>query len=409
MKSLLAVFFLVWAAAAHGSWSAEDALPLSLGKIEGKGQVADPTVSPSGELISFEFLSANGETLEVYTAALAVDEKNTIEIRDVKTLLPKQDRGVFSLGSAEDAPASEHVSWGPPKRKGDRLVLAVTRKAKGRGGNEINFDLLVSERGKRSFLTSHPANDAQPSFSLDGDYIAFSSGRSGQGDIYLYDFFASTDPLIQVTYDVAGSEINPTWGPKGKQLAFIGHLRGQDHLFVIDDASNIIYARGTGERRAVARKETRNLTPGWEASCLAASFSPDGKALAFFARKGEGESADLYVAPLDETAGEPRLLFHGVIPGTRRGPVWSPTGDGLFIVKDDAKRMNPMMWIPLEKDLKSKDLKTGTELNADPFVAQRGTETFLLFAAQGSSDVNQNISQKRWRRIFVSKLKQTED
>jgi len=403
MKSVITVIFILWAAAGWAGWKAQKVSPLSLGKLEGMGQVADPSISPSGEGLSFEFLAADGESLEVYIATIKSDENNILTMEEAKPIATKANRGVFSLGAAEGSPASEHVSWGPPKRKGDRLVLASTRRAKGRGADETNFDLLVSERGKKSFVTSHPANDAQPVFSPTGDYIAFSSGRTGQGDIYLYDFFSDMDPLIQMTFDVVGSEINPTWDAEGKRLAFIGHLRGQDHLFVIDDTSNIIVSRGTSARRAAARKETRDLTPGWESSCLSASFSPDGKAIAFFARKGEGESANLYVASLD--GGEPTLLYEGVIPGTRRGPTWTPTGDGLLAVKDDAKLMNPLLYVPLAKDKKAAVLDTGTELNLDPFVSMRGDETLLVFAAQGNVDKN----QKRWRRIFVAKLKQMEE
>ncbi len=267
----------------------------------------------------------------------------------------------------------------------------------------MNFDLHLTEPGRLRFLTEHPETDAQPTFHPNGEYLAFSSGRTGQGDIYLYHFFAAAEPLVRVSFKAAGSELYPAWDASGERLAFVAHLGGEDHVHIVDDVAQVVAAAPGGRRQAVARRVTRDLTPGWRVSCLAPSFSPDGRWIAFYAREGQGDRADLYVVATD--GGEPRRLLQGGLPETRGGPRWAPEGNGLFAVREDADHLNPLFWVPLAEGEAPVALDTGTELNADPWpmTGERGV-TLLLFTAQGSG----KTYEKRWRRIYQARLKETQ-
>jgi Tol biopolymer transport system component len=154
--------------------------------------------------------------------------------------------------------------------------------------------------------------------------------------------------------------------------------------------------RDAGRRRSLARRLTRDLTPGWTSSCLAPSFSPDGKWVAFYARQGAAGGADLYLVP--SAGGQPRRLLEDCLPELRRGPRWSPQGDGLFAVRESAERMNPLVWVPLSGA--ARELATGTQLNGDPFPRRVGDTVYLLFTAQGGAEG----SQKRWRKPYVARL-----
>ena len=393
-----AALLVLWAVSAWAGYRVQDVAPLSLGEMEGSGQVADPRPSPDGRFLAFEFLGAEGKTLEVYVAPMeggpfppALGAPNPV--------LPRTAEDPFRLGGSE-RPVSEGLSWGPTKRDKPSLVVSATRAAGTPGAAQVSFDLYLWEPGRRLFLTQHPENDVQPAFSPGGDVVAFASGRTGQGDIYLHHFFARSDPLIRVTHEVAGSELYPAWDPAGERLVFTGHLFGQDHVYVLDGVRRLVAETDAERRRGLARSLTRDLTPAWKTSCLAASVSPDGKWVAFYVRDEAAGGADLYVVSIEGQGGEPRRVLRKGLPETHGGPRWSPRGDGFFAVLEDAGRMNPLVWVPLESPSEPRVLPTGTELNADPFPLVQGDGVVLLFTAQG----REGSREKRWRRIYAARL-----
>jgi dipeptidyl aminopeptidase/acylaminoacyl peptidase len=396
MTRKAAALSFLWASVVWGGYRVDGVAPLPLGELEARGQVADPRPSPDGQYLGFEFLGSGGDTLEVYIAPLVRAGRFPPTMGSPRTVLAAREKDPFAIG-ASTRPVSEHLTWGPPKRERPRLALAATRKAAERGAAQVNFDLYLAEPGRRRFLTQHPENDAQPAFSPDGEFIAYTSGRTGQGDVYLHHFYAQSDPVVRVTHEPTGSEIYPSWDATGNRLVFTGHLAGEDHVYVIDDVRSLAAETDRGRQRAAARRLTRDLTPGWKASCLAPSVSPDGKWVAFYARDRTGARADLYAVPTQ--GGEARRLLEKGLPETRGGPRWSPEGEGIFAVLDDAGRANPLVWIPLDPASPPQVLVTGTELNADPFPLE-GEQTLLLFTAQGKGEER----EKRWRRIFVARL-----
>src|SRR5207249_7845812 len=59
---------------------------------------------------------------------------------------------------------------------------------------------------------SLPAIDASPSWAPDGSKIAFGSGRSGNGDVYVMN--ANGTGVERLTNDAA-IDAEPAWGPSG--------------------------------------------------------------------------------------------------------------------------------------------------------------------------------------------------
>ncbi len=377
MRWLVAVFVL-WAVRPAVAGSVEPVHPVDLGALDGRGQPADPRVSPDGTVLGFEFLGAGGETLEVYWLPLGR------EGAEPRPVVPVRSADPFRLRPDPVLPWGEGLRWAPPKRGRARAVVAATRRAAARGLGRNNFDLFLAEPGRRGFLTEHPANDAQPALSPDGSLVAFASGRTGQGDLYLYRFFAPGPAVVRLTREPAGSELYPAWSPDGSRLAYVAHLGGQDHVVVVDGVA--------GDDPAF-----RDVTPGRRGSCLAPSFSPDGRWVAFYAREPGSRRADLFVVPVE--GGRARSLLEGGLPETRGGPRWLPDAAGLVAVLDDAARRNPLVRVAVDGgDVEV--LASGTELNADPWVADLPAGWTLFWTAQGASgDV-----QKRWRRIYRGRL-----
>jgi dipeptidyl aminopeptidase/acylaminoacyl peptidase len=394
----LVIFLLFIAQTSWAGYVVDQTEALSLGKIEGVGQLSNPVRSPGGQAIAFEILSSDGEALEVYEAKVENPLAYPPVLGEPVTVMPSKKVDVFSLGTPGERSISQHPSYGPATKRGSSIVMAATRREASRGGKQVNFDIYYARKGKRQFLTEHPDNDAEPAISSDGEYIAFTSGRTGEGDIYLYSFFSDAQPLTRVTFEDAGSELYPSWSADGERLAYIGHLGGADHLLVIDDVRKLTEQPSETERRALVRAQTRDLTAGWPHSCLAPSFSPDGKWIAFYMHpKGELRS-DLYVVKVD--GGEPMLLKENVLPSSRLGPCWSPDSDGVFVVEENAQLMNPVVWVSLDPTEPHMRLATSTQLNNDLSAWKSGSTTYLLFAAQGGT----GDEQKRWRKIFVSRL-----
>ena len=59
-------------------------------------------------------------------------------------------------------------------------------------------------------LTNHPQGDEKPSWSPDGNKIAFKAQRTGTGDIYVMNADGSGQTRLT---NNRGSDASPHWGP----------------------------------------------------------------------------------------------------------------------------------------------------------------------------------------------------
>ncbi|TLN23909.1 hypothetical protein FDZ71_02345 [bacterium] len=397
-----AIFFLTVGLCAN-SFAAGIAEPLPIAGLDGKGQISNPRISPDGKSLYFEFLAANGDSAVVYTAEFSNPSASPLAVKSFEEVISSKKQDVFSLGGPGDQIVTEHPSWGPSTQRGQTIAVAATRKEASRGASQINFDIFFKAPGKKRFLTEHPANDSEPVFSPGGDYLVYASGRSGEGDLYAYSFFDEVSPTKRITFDESGSELYQRWSPDGKKLAYIAHMGSSDHLLINDDVVRLIKEPDEAQRKVISRSITRDVTQGWQHSCLGPAFSPDGKRVAFFVHpKSEQTRTDLYVVKADG-AGEPVLLMENVIPPSRGGPCWSADGSGIYAVEENAAEMNPVVFVPIDPYKKRERINTGTQLNTELSLwTGPGGASYVVFAAQGGGEKD---GEKRWRRLFVFKPK----
>jgi Tol biopolymer transport system component/TolB-like protein/Tfp pilus assembly protein PilF len=139
------------------------------------------------------------------------------------------------------------------------------------------------ETGKNEDITNHPAFDADPTFSPDGQQIAFASLRDGNAEIYLMD--ADGSNVRRLTNHPAW-ESHPVFSPDGTQIAFNAdrdNENGNTYLMNLD---------GTGIRRLIDWKSGDYVVPG--------GWSPDGTTIVF-SSDGDGNddisvvSAEVFV------------------------------------------------------------------------------------------------------------------
>ncbi|MBM4342584.1 MAG: PD40 domain-containing protein [Deltaproteobacteria bacterium] len=132
-------------------------------------------------------------------------------------------------------------------------------------------------------LTNHPANDLSPTFSPDGEYIAFVSDRTGEPQVYA--MAADGSGVRRLTF--AGNyNADPDWGPDGK-IAYSGQ-RG--------NALDVLTVTLQGKMQ--------RLTPGLGRRSLEPTWSPDGRRLIYVSNE-DGKGHRLWITAADGAAREP--------------------------------------------------------------------------------------------------------
>lgn len=151
-----------------------------------------------------------------------------------------------------------------------------------------------------------------PAWSPDGEMIAFSSERSGAGDIYVMD--ADGGNVRQLT-DHPAYEGAPRFTPNGRAIVFEGERDGRAEIYRVNIKSAKV--------RRITASIQRKLGP---------QYSPDGRTLAFM----EKSMIRWHVSVRDEKTGVKRAVTGG---GGACRPSWSPDGRLLaFVSTRDADK-----------------------------------------------------------------------
>lgn len=139
-----------------------------------------------------------------------------------------------------------------------------------------------------------------PTFSPDGQRIAFVSNRLGEPQVYVMSRGGEPRLISEYTYGKSGYSTSPAWSPRGPWIAY--HTRaGGSHQIVV------VGADGNG-RRLLTNQGT-NEDPSW---------APDGRHVVFASPNRDG--GGLFV--LDTVSGRIRPLVRGRGLGL---PDWSPS------------------------------------------------------------------------------------
>ena len=214
-----------------------------------------------------------------------------ISTSDERREVPLQVHILAVITQLTDHPAEDVVaSWSP-----DGKYLAFTSA---RDGNKQVY-VMDADGQNITRLTYHDAESYEPaSWSSDGRRIAFSSVRDGNSEVYVMD--ADGHNPTRLTYHDA-EDTDPTWSPDGRRMAFTSFRAGNSEVYVMDsDGHNIT---------RLTYHDAGDWDPAW---------SPDGEHIAFTSSH-EG-NYELYVMDADGH-NLTRLTYHDA---DDRHPSWSP-------------------------------------------------------------------------------------
>ena len=133
-----------------------------------------------------------------------------------------------------------------------------------------------------------------PSFSPDGNFVAFFREHSQPGESGIYVTAVGSDQLVQLTSN--GNDRNPVWSPDGRWIAFtrLVHQSYSIHLVPADGGAeekrkaeqSVTATSAAFQLTSSSTKEHELPTGGVEPIHSELDWSPDGKFIAFAGRSG---------------------------------------------------------------------------------------------------------------------------
>ncbi len=330
-----------------------------------EGNCQSPRWSPDGARLAFEVNYHDRKAIETYVMVPGQGQPN-----QVRPIARGASAITAGFATAKDDMVVHELAWAPAKV--GRFVYAAS-------GADRDYNLYIDQGGTPIVAT--PGADGGPAWSPDGRWIAFTSARSGQGDIYLLDINHIDQPPQQITTAPTSAELYVTWSPDSQRLAYVGHSDDGDNLYLILDLAN----------------PNPTLLTSWGATQTRPSFSPDGSKLAFYSNHQDSNRFDLYaMAP----GGSPKLVAQRVVLDSA-GPSWTPDGRHLIYVQDDESRYDPVQVAPVEHPERARSVATQTVGNGDLDVST-GTDgrVYLAVTAQGL----EGDAKRDFKRVYVMEL-----
>jgi WD40 repeat protein len=262
----------------------------------------------------------------------------------------KPDWSIDNASVVIEAKRGESLNLFVLNRKTDQLTPVTKFEDKTHGANAVrvspdgkqiafqfvrpkNYDIHVmsTSGGKSTELVVDPNYDVLPVWSPSGKQIAFMSTRGFElgsigpfpGHIYIMD--ADGKHLRQVTEEPLTSSLGPSdWSPDGRTLLLARKTDKAIDVFSLDMATS---------------KETR-LTSD-EASEYSATYSHDGKKIAFHAESDRGSE----IVICDQNGKNRITLTSG---GFNYNPKWSPDDQWLIYTTSSAGDQNDILAVRIE-------------------------------------------------------------
>ncbi len=180
-----------------------------------------------------------------------------------------------------------------------------------RAVQNITIDLYALDVQNESYhqITGTGKNNHSPAFSPNGHWLAFTSERDGNSEIYIVDATCVQSNNRCRDEDARRLTNNPTaddqaaWSPDSMQIVFQSNRDGNFEIYTMN--------RDGSDQHRLTDSPRRDLIPNW---------SPDGRQIIFMSERDI--NAELYVMNTDGS-NQRRLT---ISPEFEFTPQWSPDG-----------------------------------------------------------------------------------
>ena len=242
-------------------------------------------------------------------------------------------------------------------------------------------------------ITTHPSPDFSPAVSPDGKWLAFTSERSGNLDIWVKRL--PHDPPVQVTSHL-GDDLLPVWSPDSKRLAFISKRR---------DARGDIWLLTLNLKKGGIPKGKPVQLTNYLGLDTHPSFSPDGKEIVFESDRDGQTNLWIMNIPLKEVR---RLTTYG-----GACPSWSPSGPWVLFISHRFENGGDIFIIdsnnPEQKESQRRTVNPvtwGSALDRQPAWAPNGRQMVFIrhyTDTDGDGKITPHDNGSIWQKTLVEK------
>lgn len=203
------------------------------------------------------------------------DDKQSLVVRDVyggccaRTVFTTQaDVGGFNSANLVSA------AWSPD---GERIAFTAWQEV----GQVVYIINVDGERNPQQ-LTANIANAISPTWSPDGKMLAFSWSPAANVEVFAapvegLEMPVRSDRVLERLTANPSYESWPAWSPDGRYIAFTSDRDDNSEIYVIDAACVVEPDECEGTMRRLTRHTARDVAPSW---------TPDGQYLLFASNRG---------------------------------------------------------------------------------------------------------------------------